>query len=100
MRTNFGDPAKAAALATQLADLTIITDATPARGSSDVGHLVEAGVPAVDVNTDGYRYFDVHHTPVDTMEKVDRDAMRKNTAAWAAFIAFASETGWDFRAKP
>lgn len=100
VRTNFADPAKAAALSAQMLDLAIITDATPARGSSDVGHLVQAGAPAVDVNTDGYRYFDIHHTPVDTLEKLDRDAMRNNVAAWATFAAFASETGWDFRAKP
>lgn len=100
LRTSFADPAKAAALAAQLGDLAIITDSAPAHGASDVGHVVEAGVPAVDISTDGYLYFDIHHTPVDTVEKVDRDAMRKNVAAWAAFAAFASETGWDFRAKP
>ncbi len=100
VRTSFADPAKAAALAAQLADLTIITDAIAARGASDVRHIADAGAPAVDISTDGYRYFDIHHSTADTLEKIDPATMRTNVAAWAAFTAFASETGWDFRAKP
>lgn len=100
LRTKFADPAKTAALHAQLADLAIITDDTPARGASEMGQVGAAGVPVIDLSLDTYRYFDIHHTANDTLEKIDPAAFRQQVAAFATFAAFASETGWDFRAKP
>lgn len=97
LRTKFADPAKAAALAAVLGDLAIITDATPASGASEMGLIGAAGAPVVDLSADAYRYFDVHHTAVDTIDKVDAAAFRQQVAAFAAFAYFAAETGWDFR---
>ncbi|MEJ0022417.1 MAG: M20/M25/M40 family metallo-hydrolase [Alphaproteobacteria bacterium] len=100
LRTRFADPAKAAALFDLLSDMAIVTDSTPANGASEMSFVAAAGAPVVDLNTDTYRYFDVHHTAVDTIEKVDPVAFRQQVAAYAIFAYFASETGWDFRAKP
>ena len=99
LRTKFADPAKAAALHGVLSDMAIITDATPARGASEMGLIGDAGVPVVDLNLDSYRYFDIHHTIADTLDKIDRDAYRQQVAAFATFAYFAAESGWDFRAK-
>ena len=43
---------------------------------TDVGPAVEAGVPAFLLRQDGTRYFDIHHTADDTLDKIDRAAAR------------------------
>jgi carboxypeptidase Q len=52
-------------------------------GGSDVRLLGQAGVPIVGYDTDQSRYFDYHHSQADTLDKVDRDDLRKNVAALA-----------------
>ena len=44
------------------------------------------------------RYFDVHHTPDDTLDKVDRKQLDQNVAAWASFIYLVADSDIDFRA--
>lgn len=97
VRTKFADPAKAAALAGVLGDMAIITDSTPARGASEMGQIGDAGAPIVDLGIDSYRYFDIHHTVNDTLDKIDRANYRQQVAAFTVFAYFAAETGWDFR---
>ncbi|HYL69840.1 MAG TPA: M28 family peptidase, partial [Candidatus Dormibacteraeota bacterium] len=67
---------------------------------TDVGPSVEAGVPAFTLNQDGTRYFDIHHTPDDTLDKVDRAQLDQNVAAWAALVWLAADSDVDFRAHP
>ena len=38
--------------------------------------------PALQLHQDGSRYFDVHHTDNDTLERIDPAALRQNAAAW------------------
>jgi carboxypeptidase Q len=52
--------------------------------------MLEAGHPGVGLNQDGTRYFDLHHTPDDTLDKVDPAQLRQNVAAWTAVIAILS----------
>jgi Zn-dependent M28 family amino/carboxypeptidase len=49
--------------------------------------MLEAGQPGVGLSQDGTRYFDYHHTPDDTLDKVDPAQMRQNVAAWTAMLA-------------
>ncbi len=70
----------------------------PGRGGVDIAPLVEAGVPAFVLHQDGTRYFDYHHTPDDTLDKIDRAALDQNVAAWAALIWLAADSDVDFRA--
>ena len=82
-------------IAAQLAPLGISSGASPAGGGSDIEPLVKAGVPVVDLQQDGSRYFDIHHTADDTLDKVDPAQLQQNVAAWAIAlfeIANASET--------
>jgi carboxypeptidase Q len=50
---------------------------------SDIGPLVEAGVPGIGIIQDGRKYFDYHHTAADTLDKVDPQELRENAAAMA-----------------
>jgi carboxypeptidase Q len=68
-----------------------------ADGGPDIGVLSAAGVPTLTPNQDGTDYFDYHHTPDDTFDKIDPETFRQNVAVYAAFTWMASETGWDFR---
>jgi len=70
----------------------------PAEGETDIGPSVEAGVPAFDLRQDGTRYFDIHHTPDDTLDKIDRQQLDQNVAAWAALVWLAADSDVDFRA--
>jgi carboxypeptidase Q len=69
----------------------------PEDAGTDVGPSVEAGVPAFVLNQDGMRYFDIHHTPDDTLDKVDRTQLDQNVAAWAALVWLAADSAVDFR---
>ena len=58
-------------------------------GGADIGGLAEdAQVPMVDVNQEGSRYFDIHHSAADTLDKVDPQQLRQ-AAATVAWVAYA-----------
>ena len=67
-------------------------------GGADIGPIVEAGVPVFGLNQDGSRYFDLHHTADDTLDKIDLEQMRQNVAAWTALVWLAADSDVDFRA--
>jgi Zn-dependent M28 family amino/carboxypeptidase len=73
-----------------LAPLGIVRGRDRANGGADLGAWARAGTAAVDLNQDGTRYFDYHHTPDDTLDKVDPVQLRQNVAAWTAFLAVAA----------
>ena len=73
-----------------LAPLGIVTGSFEEADGSDIGPLLAAGVPGVGLSQDGTRYFDYHHTPDDTLDKVDPAQMRQNVAAWTAMLAVLS----------
>jgi Zn-dependent M28 family amino/carboxypeptidase len=82
-------------IATALAPLGIGRGRDPANGGADIEPLVAAGTPVVDLNQDGTRYFDYHHTPDDTFDKIDPAQLAQNVAAWTvtvAILANAPET--------
>ncbi len=83
-----------------LSRLAIIPGTNNAYGGADVGPIRELGVPVAGLAQDGTDYFDLHHTPDDTLDKVDPEALRQNVAAWAAFIYLASELEGDFGRLP
>jgi carboxypeptidase Q len=71
----------------------------PGEAGTDVGPSVEAGVPAFTLSQDASRYFEIHHTPDDTLDKVDRLQLDQNVAAWAALVWLAADSDVDFRAR-
>lgn len=98
-QTGFGDEALsyAATMHQALAPLGIGPHNNSSTGGPDIRVLARAGVPVVTPGQDGTDYFDLHHTPDDTFDKIEPDAFRQNVATYAAFTWIASETGWDFR---
>ncbi|MEL6753053.1 MAG: M28 family peptidase, partial [Pseudomonadota bacterium] len=99
--TRFGDGALpfARALQDMLAPLGILRGNNEAFGGPDIGVLRRAGVPVVTPRQNGQDYFDYHHTPDDTFDKIDPDAFRQNVAAYAAFTYVVAQTGWDLRKR-
>lgn len=90
-----GHEALAKRIAAALAPLGVGASGQEAGGGADIAPLVKAGVPVIDLQQDGTRYFDLHHTPDDTLDKVDPAQLRQNVAAWAVtldLVANASET--------
>jgi hypothetical protein len=51
---------------------------------ADIGAMREARVPLLGMELNAGRYFDWHHTPADTLDKVDRGSLAQATAAMAA----------------
>jgi Zn-dependent M28 family amino/carboxypeptidase len=73
-----------------LAPLGIVPGKLDDADGSDVGPMIGAGVPGVELSQDGTRYFDYHHTPDDTLDKIDPEQLRQNVAAWTAMLAILS----------
>jgi len=90
--SRLGEARKSEALAIQraLQPLGIVPGALDKTEGSDIGPMVADGLPGVALNQDGTRYFDVHHTPDDTLDKVDPAQLRQNVAAWTAVLAILS----------
>jgi hypothetical protein len=84
------DPAAYAQLAASLAPLGITRNDKGDADGTDVEPTIKAGAPWISLNQDGTRYFDWHHTPDDTLDKIDPEQLRQNVAAWTAVLAVLS----------
>jgi Zn-dependent M28 family amino/carboxypeptidase len=65
-------------------------ESTPETGA-DTSFLVEAGVPGYGFVPDARHYFDYHHAPADTLDKVDPKELAQDTAAIAALAWVLAE---------
>ena len=84
-----------------LAPLGVVPRQQLAGGGADVGAIIafqKLGI--IDLKQDGTKYFDLHHTPDDTLDKIDKTELRQNVAAWATFVYLAADSDWNFRAPP
>ena len=56
---------------------------------ADLSPMRKVGMPIFGMSNDATYYFDYHHTPDDTLDKIDRDDLNQNVAAYvaAAFVA-------------
>jgi thymidylate synthase len=61
---------------------------------------IALGVPFVEFGQDMDRYFDLHHSADDTLDKVDPAELSQNVAVWAAFLYTVANSDVDFRPKP
>ena len=66
-----------------------------AEGGADVEAIISAqNLTVIDLGQDGTHYFDLHHTPDDTLDKVDPVMLQQNVDAWTAvFKVIANEPG-------
>jgi Zn-dependent M28 family amino/carboxypeptidase len=81
-----------------LAPLGVFIDRTPAPYcGADLAGLQRAGTPVFLMGADGSRYFDVHHSADDTLEKVDREDLNQAVASWATVVYLLADSDIDFR---
>ena len=52
-------------------------------GGADIGPIMREGVPGASINVEGSRYFDIHHTPADTIDKINPQDLKLCVAAMA-----------------
>lgn len=79
------------AMARLLEPLGVQHTGNEASGDADVGQLYALGIPVFDIDTDASEYFDLHHTPNDTFDKVDPAMVRLNTACYVTLAYLAAE---------
>jgi hypothetical protein len=89
-----------AEIAAVLAPLGVVPSGdNNSRGDSDTGPMIPNGVGMLNLEQDGTRYFDYHHTPDDTLDKVDPAQLTQNVAAYAAAIWLAASDDRALRTK-
>jgi len=59
-----------------------------AETGADTSLLIEAGVPGFGLVPDPLHYFDYHHSPADTLDKIDAKELAQDVAAVAS-LAYA-----------
>jgi carboxypeptidase Q len=77
-------------IAAALFPLGINRDKGEVEAGADLGAWIHAGSPGADLGQDGTRYFDYHHTPDDTLDKVEPKQLRQNVAAWTAMLSLVA----------
>jgi hypothetical protein len=98
-----GDPTarpRFADVARLLAPLGVEEQDGPAHGGADVGPLKEQGVPVLELRQDGTRYFDIHHTANDTLDKIDPGVLAQAAAAFATAVWAVAEMDGDLGRVP
>lgn len=72
-----------------------------AGGGADIGPISAAqNLAIIDLEQDGTRYFDLHHTPDDTFDKIDPAQLRQNVAAWVTVLQLAADYEGDLSFPP
>ena len=67
-----------------------------AGGGPDLIPLRAAGISVFSLRQDGTDYFDYHHTPDDTLDKVNKEHLDQNTAAYVVFAYISAQMEGDF----
>ena len=78
-----------AALMSALGPIRITTGG----GGADIGPLGRSGVPMLGLDVEGSRYFDYHHTPADTLDKVNPRDLEESAAAMAIMAYVLADMG-------
>ncbi|MFN3457648.1 MAG: M28 family peptidase [Novosphingobium sp.] len=102
-RVQFNMAAKALTdrIATALSPMGIVRGSGKADGGTDVEPVIEKQkLAVVDLNQDGTHYFDLHHTPDDTLDKVDPAELAQNVAAWAEVLKIVANEAGPIAAAP
>lgn len=58
---------------------------------ADIGPLVRLGVPGMGLRVDGERYFHIHHTHADTLDKINPNDFARCVAAFAVMAYVAAD---------
>ncbi|WP_239806237.1 M28 family peptidase [Croceicoccus hydrothermalis] len=93
-----------AALADRIAGLVaplgVARGSAEAGGGADIGAIIAAtDMAVIDLQQDGTRYFELHHTADDTLDKIDPAQLRQNVAAWVAATSVLANAKGPLRAE-
>lgn len=99
--SNFADsnPDLHKKLSAAVARFGVSTSTKVARGGADINIARDQGAAIIDLNQDGTRYFDLHHTPDDTLDKIDPAQLRQNVAVWAQVAGVLANEAGDIKGK-
>ena len=86
----------AAEIAELLKPLGVAAGGNEAFGGADLIPLVAGGVAVFDLAPDASKYFDVHHTAEDTIDKVDPKGLDHAVASHLVVTLIAAETTTTF----
>ena len=89
-----GNPDLHARIAQAVARFGVANGTDVATGGADLNIAREQEAAIIDLQQDGTRYFDLHHTPDDTLDKIDPVQLRQNVAVWTQVVGIlANEAG-------
>ncbi|MGB7407059.1 MAG: M20/M25/M40 family metallo-hydrolase [Pontixanthobacter sp.] len=77
-----GNPDLHERLAQSVARFGVANSSIEATGGADINIARDQETAIIDLQQDGTRYFDLHHTPDDTLDKIDPAQLRQNVAVW------------------
>lgn len=100
---NTGAPARAKAAQARIAEALAPLGITPSDAGGpgpDLIGISRKGATWAWLGQDGSDYFDLHHTPDDTLDKIDPEALAQNAAAYAVFAYLAADAEGDFGSAP
>lgn len=63
-----------------------VADFSMEGGGADIGPLAPQGVALIGLLPDSQRYFNYHHTPIDTFDKVDKRELELGAASMTAMV--------------
>ena len=73
---------------------------TPGGGGADIGPLADTGAVLCGLRTDSSRYFDIHHTALDTIDAVHPRELSLGAAALASLAWIAADSADALPANP
>lgn len=80
------NPELHAKIASKVARFGVANSSIKASGGADLNIARDQGSAIIDLQQDGTRYFDLHHTPDDTLDKIDPAQLRQNVAVWTQVV--------------
>ena len=80
------NPALHKRIASAVARFGVSTSREVAGGGADLNIVRDQKGALIDLQQDGTRYFDLHHTPDDTLDKIDIVQLRQNVAVWTQVV--------------
>lgn len=80
------NPALHKKLAAAVARFGVSSGSDVATGGADLNIVRDQQGALIDLQQDGTRYFDLHHTPDDTLDKIDIAQLRQNVAVWTQVV--------------
>jgi len=75
-----------AKIAAAVARFGVANSSIVASGGADLNISRDQGGAIIDLQQDGTSYFDLHHTPDDTLDKIDPVQLRQNVAVWTQVV--------------